>query len=76
MPAPANKYRQSIDQEDLYGMSNVEDQSTPEAARGGVATTDRPERVKRSDPTDKNTLKESGATYAITHADKAPATPV
>ena len=38
-------------------MSNVEDQSTPEAARGGVATTERPERVKRPDPTDKNTLK-------------------
>ena len=38
-------------------MSNVEDQSTSEAAQGGVATTERPERVKRSDPTDKNTLK-------------------
>ena len=38
-------------------MSNVEDQSTSGAARGGVATTERPERVKRSDPTDKNTLK-------------------
>src|SRR6266513_2535836 len=40
-------------------MSNVEDHShsTPDAARGGVATTERPERLKRSDPTDKNTLK-------------------
>ena len=38
-------------------MANVEDQSTPDAARGGVATPERPERVKRSDPTDKNTLK-------------------
>src|SRR6185295_17163720 len=38
-------------------MSNVEDQSTPEPARGGLATPERPERVKRSDPTDKNTLK-------------------
>jgi small subunit ribosomal protein S1 len=39
-------------------MANVEDPNTPETARsGGVATTERPERVRRSDPTDKNTLK-------------------
>ena len=38
-------------------MANVEDESTPDAARGSVATPDRPERVRRTDPTDKNTLK-------------------
>src|SRR5260370_24714437 len=38
-------------------MANVEDQSTSEV-RCAVPATDRPpERVKRSDPTDKNTLK-------------------
>ena len=38
-------------------MANVEDENTPDAARGGVATPERPERVRRTDPTDKNTLK-------------------
>src|SRR5687768_18241981 len=38
-------------------MANVEDENIPDAARGGVATPERPERVRRTDPTDKNTLK-------------------